>query len=131
MQEDKDITSKWECTAYDKNCQSSLCYDMNCQCEHMQPMKPTMKSSNMWSVEPALLHSSYKKKNQVKQESVCDDKNCQSTKSVCDDKNFQSTKAIHTWPVKSTMKSSHVVSDQAKSYVVSETSNVTIQLQET
>ena len=106
MYEDKDNTSKWKCTAYDKNCQSTLCYDKNCQCVHMQPVKPAMKSSNMWSVEPAILQSSYKEKNQVKQESVCDDKNCQSTKS------------IHMWQVKSAMKSSYMQ--------VSSTSNYTI-----
>ena len=63
VQEDKDKPSKQECTAYDKNCQSTLCYDKNCQCVHMWPVKPAVKFSNMWSVEPAILQSSYKKKN--------------------------------------------------------------------
>ena len=55
--------------------QFTLCYDENCQCVHMQSVKPAMKSSNVQSVEPAILQShykknnpqsSYKKKNQVK-----------------------------------------------------------------
>ena len=35
IQEYKDKTSKWEYTAYDKNCQSTLCYDGNHQCVHV------------------------------------------------------------------------------------------------
>ena len=114
VDEEQDKTSKWECTAYDKNFQSTLCYDKSCQCVHMQPLKPAMKSSNMWLAKPTVLQSNYKKiENQVKQESVCDDKNCQSTKSaksVCDDKNCQSTQCIHKWPLKSAIKYSHMQS---------------------
>ena len=71
----------------------------------MWPVKPTMKSSNMWSVEQAMLQSSYKKRNQVKQESVCNDKNCQSTKS------------IHMWALKSAMKSSYMQSVSRSSHM--------------
>ena len=62
----------------------------------------------MWSVEPAMLQSIYKKFSQVsscadkncqstKKHSYeeCDDKNCQSTKTLCGDKNCQSTKCVH------------------------------------
>ena len=115
-------SSKWECQAHvaplcdDKNCQSTLCYDKNCQdnhCVHLWPVKPAMtKSSHMWLAKPAILQSNYKKKNEMKQKSMCDDKNCQSTKpakSVCDDKNCQSTQCVHMWPVKPAMtKSSHM-----------------------
>ena len=52
----------------------------------------------MQLVEPAIPQSSYKKKDQVKQVLLCDDKNC------------QSTKCIHMWPVKSAMKSRHMQS---------------------
>ena len=81
-----------------------LCDDKNCQSTksiHMQRVKSAMKSSHMqsvtmsshmWSVEPAMLQSTYKTFNQV---SLCDDKNCQSTKSVFDDKNCQSTKPMY------------------------------------
>ena len=65
---------------------------------HLQPVKPAMKSSHMWSVEPAMPQYSYKKKDQVKQVSLCNDKNC------------QSIKCIYMWPVKSAMKSSHMQS---------------------
>ena len=71
----------------------------------MLPVKPEMKSSNMQSVGQAILQSNHKKKNQVKQQSVCDDKDCQSTKS------------IHMWPMKSTMKSSYMWSVTKSSYM--------------
>ena len=97
MYEDKDETSKQECQANgiimedEKNCQSTLCSDKNCwdtKCIHMQPVKPAKtKSSYMWLAKPAILQSNYKKKNQVKQVSVYDDKDSQSTNSVCGDKN--------------------------------------------
>ena len=94
MCEDKDKTSHLEYTTYDKNCQSTSSYDKSWQdthCVHMWPVKPAMtKSSHMWLAKPAILPSDYKKKNQMKHVSVCDDKNCQSTKSaksVSDDKN--------------------------------------------
>ena len=74
VDEDKYKTSNQEWTAYDKNCQSTLCYDKNSQCVHMWQVKPAMKSSNMWLVEPGILKSSYKNENQVKQESLCDEK---------------------------------------------------------
>ena len=81
----------------EKNCQSTVCADNNCQETkfiHMWPLKPEIKrSSHMWSAKPAILQSDYKKKT-----SVCDDKNCQSTKyakSVCDEKNCQSNQCVH------------------------------------
>ena len=92
VDEDKYKTSNQEWTAYDKNCQSTLCYDKNSQCVHMWQVKPAMKSSNMWLVEPGILQSSYKNENQSSKKhsyEECNDKNCQSTKSLCDDKNYQ------------------------------------------
>ena len=71
--EEQDETSKWECTAHDlsmyddKNCQSTLCYDKNCQdiqCVHVWPVNQAMtKSHHMQLAKPAILQSSYKKKN--------------------------------------------------------------------
>ena len=90
----------------DKKCQAALCHDKNCQdiqCVLMWPVKPAMtKSSHMQLAKPAILQSHYKKKCQVKQLSLCNDKNCQFTKkhnygechirpvSLCNDKNCQS-----------------------------------------
>ena len=79
----------------DKNCQSTLCSDKNCQDTkfiHMWPVKP----SYMWLAKPVILQSVYQKN-----KSVCDDKYCLSTysaKSVYDDKNCQSTQCVHMWP---------------------------------
>ena len=107
MYEDKDETSKQEYPALviskdeDKNCQSTLCYDKNCQCVHMWQVKPAMtKSSHIQLAKPAILQSNYKK-GQVRP--VCNDKNCQSARSACNDKNCQSTQFKHMWPVKSAM----------------------------
>ena len=64
---------------FDKNCQETLNV-------HMQPVKPAKesnhmqsgtRSSNMMSIEPETLQSSFKQNNPVKQESMCFDKNCQ------------------------------------------------------
>ena len=136
VHEEPDKTSDQKCYIHvislfdDKNCQSTLCYDKRCQetqCVHIWPVKPAMKSKHMWSVEPAVLPFVYKKKNQMKHISVCDDKNCQSTKSAkyaCDDRNCESIQCIHMQPASE-------VSNEIKSYAVNETNHVTIQLQET
>ena len=71
-----------------------------------------MKPSHMWSVEPGMLQSTYKKFSQV---SLCDDNNCQSTKSVCDDKNCKSAKFM--------CDASELSSYQVYSYVVTEVCN--------
>ena len=64
MYEEKDETSKWECQANvismnDKNYQSPLCSDKNCQYTkfiHMWPVKPAMKkSSHMWLAKAGIL----------------------------------------------------------------------------
>ena len=115
MYEEKDETSKQECQGNvismdDKNCQCTLCSDKNCQdtmCVYMQPVKPIMKKTNhMQLAIPAILQSEYKKQNQMKNKSVCDDKNCQSSNkhnfeecpvrpvSLCNDKNCQSDKPM-------------------------------------
>ena len=64
----------------DKSCQSTLYYDKNCQDTqfvHMRPVKPAMtKLSHMQLTKPAMLQSNYKKKDQVKQVSLCYDKDC-------------------------------------------------------
>ena len=86
--EDKDETNKWECQAHvismddDKNCQSTKSI-------HMQPvqsamkssyMSSVMKSSHVWSVQPAMTQSTNKQCSQVRPVSLCGNKNCQSTK---------------------------------------------------
>ena len=94
LQDDKVKPRMWEYqghvnSMYGKNCLSTLCFDKNCQDTNMQPLEASKeiklyavsdKSSNMQSVESEILQSSSKKRNAVKQESVCDDKNCQSIK---------------------------------------------------
>ena len=84
----------------------------------MWPVKSTMKSSHMWSVEPAMLQSTYK---MFSQAFFCDDKNCQSTTSVCDDKNCQSTKCVHMQKPPMTQSSSKKGTQSTHLWSVSKT----------
>ena len=82
----------------------------------MWPVKPKMKeSSHMWLAKPAILQSEYKKKNQLKKKSVCDDK--------------KSIYPVHSYVASNKIKL-YAANDQAKLYVVTQTSNETIYLQE-
>ena len=122
----------------DKKSQSTKCYknlacsDKNCQdTNFMWPVQSARKTSScMWSIpRPAMLQSSYKKKDQVK--SVCSGKNSQETpnvhmwlvkpakgssdmwsvepanyKKIHNDKNCQETSKVHIWPVQPAKKES-------------------------
>ena len=74
----------------DKNCQSNVCSDKNCQdTKFMQPVQQAMKNNYMQPLpRPKMLQSSYKKR-----KSVYDDQKCQST--VCSDKISQETQSIN------------------------------------
>ena len=108
IQEDKEETSKQECPDNvismedDKNSQSNNCVNM----------WSVTKTSYMGLAKPVMKQSNCKKKNQMKRQSVCDDKNCQSTKSaksvLYSDKNSQDTKCIHMQPVKPAIQSSNM-----------------------
>ena len=103
LQEDKEEKSKQEGQANliyiedDKNCQSTVCSDKNCQDNRFIHMWSMTKPNHMQLPKPAMKQSIYKKFHQ-------DDKNCQSTKKysseecpvrpVCNVNDYQSAKPI-------------------------------------
>ena len=87
----------------DKNCQSPVCSDINCQETQDVHIQPVTKSNCMWLAKPASLQSASKQKNPRRQQYVCDGKFQVQNKQIRDTK-------TQAWNV-STVHLSHTCMD--------------------